>query len=170
MAAIDTGTLLARARAVTPSDPGVRACWKFVVRGIEAGWLDDAQLRELVGALENGTDLGVQELAFEHLGDELRVSFLDDDARCAPAALRAELAGLLAEKPALTTKDLLARPIEWAQTGDGEFPYAVTADGHQLTVRINDFPAEPMYTIMIDGVEWTDLDDWPAAWKRPGAK
>ena len=95
MAAIDPSTLLARARATSPDDPGVRACWKFVVTGIEAGWLDDDHVRELVQALADGTDLGIEELAFDHLGDELRVSFLDDDARCAPAAMRAELLELL---------------------------------------------------------------------------
>ena len=80
---------------MTPADPGVRACWQFVVRGIEAGWLDDDSLAEVVQALAEGTDRGYEELAFDHLGDELRVSFLDDDARCAPAALRAELTALL---------------------------------------------------------------------------
>lgn len=136
------------------------------MRAIEAGWIDEAALRELVASLERGADLGVQEVAFEHLGDQLRVSFLDEHARCSPAALKTEVARLLAEKPALTAQDLLARPIQWVTTGDGVFPYAVMADGRHLTVRVNDFPAEPLYTLMIDGVEWIDLDDWPSAWKR----
>jgi len=157
MAAID------KARATTPSDPSVRACWKFVIQGLEAGWLDAAMLAELVAALDAGTDLTIQELGFEHLGDELRVSFLDDDARCSPVALRAELAKL---EPELTTNVLLERSIEWEHSGDGEFPYVAKLDGHQLTIRVNDFPAEPLYTLMVDGVEWTDLDDWPSAWKR----
>jgi hypothetical protein len=87
--------LLARARAMTPGRPGVAACWAFVVRGVEAGWLDEAALREVVQALDAGTDLAIEELAFDHLGKDLRVSFLDDDARCAPAAIRAALVTLL---------------------------------------------------------------------------
>ncbi len=87
--------LLDRARAVTPAEPGVRACWTFVIRGLEVGWLDEQTLDELIDALDAGTDLGIEELAFDHLGGELRVSFLDEDARCSPGALRAALAALL---------------------------------------------------------------------------
>ena len=90
MAANGSDAVLARARAMTPTDPGVRACWQFVVRGIEAGWLDDDSLAEVVQALADGTDRGYEELAFDHLGDELRVSFLDDERaarppRCVPS-------------------------------------------------------------------------------------
>ena len=87
--------LLSTARATRPGDPGVAACWAFVVRGIEAGWLDEATLREVVQALDGGTDLAIAELAFDHLGGDLRVSFLDDEARCAPAAIRAAVVALL---------------------------------------------------------------------------
>ena len=164
MATIDTSMLLARARVVTPSDPGVRACWKFVVQGLEAGWLDDAHLREVIQTLDAGNDLTIEELGFEHLGDELRVSFLDDDARCQPAALRAELARLV------LGQELAASALAWQPSGDGEFPYVATADARRLTIRVNDFPDKPMYTLLVDGVEATDLDDWPPTWTRPEAK
>jgi hypothetical protein len=60
-------------------------------------------------------------------------------------------------------------PIAWAPTGDGEVPYrAVIADA-ELRVRVNDFPAEPLYSLLVDGRHHQDLDDWPAAWTRPGA-
>jgi hypothetical protein len=87
--------LLARARAAIPADADVRACWTFVVRGIEAGWLDEDTLGEVIHALDARTDLAIQELAFDHLGADLRVSFLDEDARCSPAAMRDALAALL---------------------------------------------------------------------------
>ena len=57
--------------------------------------------------------------------------------------------------------------ITWHATGDGEFPYRVRHEGRELTIRVNDFPAEPHYTLIVDGSEATDLDDWPPAWKRP---
>jgi hypothetical protein len=87
--------MLARARGLTPTDPGVGECWTLVVRGIEAGWLDEETLGEVIQALDAGTDLGFQELSFDHLGGVLRVSFLDDEARCSPAAMRQALAALL---------------------------------------------------------------------------
>ncbi|MEV6924878.1 hypothetical protein AB0M46_10260 [Dactylosporangium sp. NPDC051485] len=60
-------------------------------------------------------------------------------------------------------------PIAWEHSGDGEFPYLAEVDGRQLTVRVNDFPAEPLYTLIVDGAELAGLDDWPGAWLRPPA-
>jgi hypothetical protein len=53
--------------------------------------------------------------------------------------------------------------IRWEHTGDGEVPYR-----HGFwTVRVNDFPAEPLYTALLDGQDVLDLEDWPARWVRP---
>jgi hypothetical protein len=57
--------------------------------------------------------------------------------------------------------------VEWKHTGSGEFPYTADVRGQRFTIRINDFPAEPLYTLISDGVELQDLDDWPAAWVMP---
>src|SRR5258706_15908385 len=63
--------------------------------------------------------------------------------------------------------DLTAPPIRWEPSGDGEFPYHAEIDGRSLTVRVNDFPVEPLYTLLVDGAELVDLDDWPPVWRRP---
>jgi hypothetical protein len=63
--------------------------------------------------------------------------------------------------------DLTATPIRWQHSGDGEFPYHAEIDGRTLTVRVNDFPAEPLYTLLVDGAELVDLDAWPPVWRRP---
>lgn len=60
-----------------------------------------------------------------------------------------------------------ATPITWAGTGDGEFPYRIEIRGHVFTIRVNDFPAEPLYTLLIDDREVENLEDWPPAWIRP---
>jgi hypothetical protein len=57
--------------------------------------------------------------------------------------------------------------IRWRSTGDGEWPYRATVGGHDLAVRVNDFPAEPMYTLFVGEVAITDLEDWPSVWTRP---
>jgi hypothetical protein len=59
--------------------------------------------------------------------------------------------------------------IAWRSTGGGEIPYEATVGGRRLQVRVNDFPAEPLYTLLVDGVEVEHLDGWPASWQRPGA-
>ncbi|HEY0937494.1 MAG TPA: hypothetical protein VGD91_27615, partial [Trebonia sp.] len=60
------------------------------------------------------------------------------------------------------------RPITWESTGNGEFPYRATAGGAELLVRVNDFPAQPLYSLLADGQLDQDLEDWPACWTRPG--
>lgn len=86
--------LLARATRYTPGNPEVRDCWDFVMKAIKVGWLDDEELHDLLDHLRAGRDFGVEELLFAHLGDRLRVSFLDDRATCSPAALIAALTAL----------------------------------------------------------------------------
>jgi hypothetical protein len=58
-------------------------------------------------------------------------------------------------------------PIQWERSGNGEFPYGLTVGDERWEVRVNDFPAEPLYTLLADGRELIDLDDWPEVWRRP---
>ena len=60
-----------------------------------------------------------------------------------------------------------SRRVEWRRTASAEQPYEADIDGRRWTVRVNDFPAEPLYTLLIEGVAAGDLDEWPAPWVRP---
>lgn len=62
---------------------------------------------------------------------------------------------------------IVGLPIVWKHTGDAEFPYTAEVSGRCFTIRINDFPAEPLYTLLVDGNELADLEDWPSAWEMP---
>jgi hypothetical protein len=92
----DTNDLAERAKHHVLADQSVATCWSLVVRGIEAGWLDDEELRALIQHLREHRDFGVEELLFAHVGDRLRVSFLDDRATCAEAPMIEALAALSA--------------------------------------------------------------------------
>ena len=58
-------------------------------------------------------------------------------------------------------------PIAWSATGDGEFPYEAHVGAERWEIRVNDFPAEPLYTLRADGRDQLDLEDWPPAWTKP---
>lgn len=60
----------------------------------------------------------------------------------------------------------LRRPLRWTRTNDPEFPWQSILKGVRCRVRINDFPQEPMYTLLVDGKPVGDFDDWPAGWKK----
>jgi hypothetical protein len=64
--------------------------------------------------------------------------------------------------------DRLTRRVTWRKGPDPEFIYiAVVGDEHWV-IRLGDFPAEPLYTLMVDGEDVLEFDDWPPAWQRPG--
>jgi hypothetical protein len=69
--------------------------------------------------------------------------------------------------PAPRLTDLASRPIVFAHTGDGERPFTAAVDGVTLLVQVNDFPAEPLYSVFSSGACLGDLDDWPPSWTRP---
>lgn len=61
----------------------------------------------------------------------------------------------------------LSSKIIWTKTSDAEYPYSAHREGEKLVVRLNDFPAEAMYTLLVSDSALCDFDDWPKSWSRP---
>jgi len=59
--------------------------------------------------------------------------------------------------------------VTWTRTDDVHQPLSAVVDGEAWTFRLGDFPAEPLYILLIDGEEVGSFDTWPAAWTRPTA-
>lgn len=62
--------------------------------------------------------------------------------------------------------DYQARDITWTIVDDSEAPYVAHIDGVKLSVGINDFPDEELYTLSVDGKEVERFDNWPNCWQR----
>lgn len=62
---------------------------------------------------------------------------------------------------------LSAQALVWRKTEDAEFPFAGEIGGRPALVRINDFPAEPLLSIIVEGQNVGNLEEWPAAWAKP---
>lgn len=60
--------------------------------------------------------------------------------------------------------------MDWQRTGDPEFPFATQVKKKECIIRLNDFPEEHLYTLVVNGVEVADFDDWPDKWSRPAMK
>lgn len=60
----------------------------------------------------------------------------------------------------------LARPLIWSATGYLDVPWVTEVDGESWQVRLNDFPDEFMYSLLISGKVAGDFHDWPKTWKR----
>lgn len=81
------------------------------------------------------------------------------------AAIRQQIAILIAEKQ---QKEYLTIRVQWEETGNALFPFQATVDGQTWVIRINDFPAEPFYTLFVDGAAIHDFDNWPfSTWQKP---
>ncbi len=66
----------------------------------------------------------------------------------------------------MKNRDYLNEEILWKATNNPEYPYRAFHEGKQLLIRLNDFPAEHLYTLIADDEETVNFDDWASAWSR----
>ena len=66
----------------------------------------------------------------------------------------------------LNGADHLRAQTHWVATGDPTFPLKSSVNGETWTIRINEFPDEYLYTLIINGQEDQSFDDWPEPWQR----
>ncbi len=55
--------------------------------------------------------------------------------------------------------------IQWADTDKAEYPYQAHINDQIWEIRINDFPEEEMYTLIIMNEEIIHFTGWPQTWK-----
>ena len=65
------------------------------------------------------------------------------------------------------TLNYLAKNIIWKRTTDAHYPFAAEFEGEKCMIRLNDFPDEHLYTLIVGGKEVVSFDDWSAKWTRP---
>lgn len=58
------------------------------------------------------------------------------------------------------------RPILWKTAPKQEKPIVFIAEeaGATLEIRINEFPVEPLYSLLKNGTVLLHFDDWPVVW------
>jgi hypothetical protein len=56
--------------------------------------------------------------------------------------------------------------MTWQPTGDPEYPYTAQLGGTVYTLYYGDFPAEPMYGLLVEGQVVDSLDQWPRLWTK----
>ena len=54
------------------------------------------------------------------------------------------------------------------KTSDVHHPLSAR-NGQAWVLRLGEFPAEPLYTLIADGETIGSFDTWPTAWTRPTA-
>lgn len=57
---------------------------------------------------------------------------------------------------------------EWRYADSTDYLMMAEVGSSRWRIRLNDFPAEPLYTLFVDGRAIIDFNDWPSGWKdRP---
>lgn len=62
--------------------------------------------------------------------------------------------------------ELLSRELSWTATDDVDHPWTTDVAGETWRVRLNDFPDDIMYTLIIDDKVIGKFHDWPKCWHR----
>src|SRR5678815_4592915 len=63
-------------------------------------------------------------------------------------------------------RNYLHERIIWHKTTNPEYPYETIHETQTLTIRLNDFPDEHLYTLLANAEPVTSFDDWPDKWIR----
>jgi len=63
-------------------------------------------------------------------------------------------------------KNLKKHKISWKKTDSHEYPYQAQIEDKKLEIRINDFPENALYSLILNGVVVDSFDDWPNSWSR----
>jgi len=61
------------------------------------------------------------------------------------------------------------KDVAWqtAAKNDEHIVFIAEVESSQWGIRMNDFPDEPLYTLIVGGEERLHFDDWPKFWERP---
>jgi len=73
------------------------------------------------------------------------------------------------EETGMITKvqNYLEEHVIWRRSTDPNYPYETTFNGERLVIRLNNFPDENLYTLLVNDEEVAHFDDWPEPWTRP---
>ncbi len=64
----------------------------------------------------------------------------------------------------MTMDEALARKLSWRKTSDVNHPWETVVDGHTWRLRLGDYPAEDLFTLIVDGREIGSFNNVPKTW------
>jgi hypothetical protein len=63
-------------------------------------------------------------------------------------------------------QNYLEEKVVWRRGADPSYLYEAKLDGDRLVIRLNNFPDENLYTLIVNDEEVAHFDDWPEQWAR----
>lgn len=65
-----------------------------------------------------------------------------------------------------TVDKILHSRVDWEPSSESPYIFQATCGGQAVRLRLNDFPDEPLCTLIVEGTE-TDLHEFPPLWTLP---
>lgn len=63
-----------------------------------------------------------------------------------------------------TVRSYLEEKLTWERGSDPLHPYEAQIEGERMVIRLNDFPDNPLYTLLVNDEEVASFDEWPKQW------
>lgn len=79
----------------------------------------------------------------------------------------AEIGGHEVQAMSTKVQHYLEEKLVWRHSGDPLYPYDAEFNGERCVLRLNAFPDDHLYTLLVDEEEVASFDDWPERWQRP---
>jgi hypothetical protein len=73
---------------------------------------------------------------------------------------------MAAPAPATNLQRCLETPVRWQQAADVDRPWIASIGPTIWKLQLNDFPAQPLYTLLIGDQSIGPVEDWPSCWAR----
>jgi hypothetical protein len=70
------------------------------------------------------------------------------------------------KRPVRSLRDCSRQAVLWLKTNDPLTPFRAEVGPDAWSLRLDDFPAEHLYTLIVNGCEVGAFDDWPKNWKQ----
>lgn len=61
----------------------------------------------------------------------------------------------------------LTQEISWNLSRNPDYPFNANVNGNEYKIRLNDFPENVAYTLIVNNTPVISFDDWPSSWKKP---
>jgi len=61
---------------------------------------------------------------------------------------------------------VISRPVDWERSSENKYLFHAVVEGEKFFLRLNDFPEEPICTLIGQGQE-IDLEEFGEHWRMP---
>jgi hypothetical protein len=68
--------------------------------------------------------------------------------------------------PRLSLDDCLNTDVRWLKTDSPTALWSAQLGAETWAIRVNDFPQDHLYTLLINDEEVGNFDEWPRVWSR----